>query len=118
MRLSRNFTSTEFECPCCGRSEMDAGFIKRLQKARSKARMPFRINSGFRCVKHNATVGGVPTSSHLRGLAADISCRDSSKRYKIIEALMWAGLTRIGVADTFIHVDSDTVKRSPTMWTY
>jgi len=116
MRLTKNFTSTEFECLCCKRSEMDIDFVKLLQKARTKAKIPFRINSGFRCVKHNTTVGGVPTSSHLRGLAADISCRDSNKRYKIVKALQAAGIVRIKVTATFLHVDNNKGKRHPILW--
>jgi len=33
---------------------------------------PLNVNSGFRNAKVNAAVGGVPTSYHMRGLAADI----------------------------------------------
>jgi len=117
MRLTKNFTSTEFECLCCKRSEMDMDFIKLLQRARSIAKMPFHINSGYRCVKHNAAVGGVATSSHLRGLAADIACRDSMQRFRIVQSLIAAGFVRIGLSDTFIHVDNDVVKPY-SLWTY
>lgn len=34
---------------------------------------PIAVNSGYRCPKLNAAVGGVSTSQHLRGEAADIS---------------------------------------------
>ncbi|WP_304709087.1 D-Ala-D-Ala carboxypeptidase family metallohydrolase [uncultured Rikenella sp.] len=34
---------------------------------------PISVNSGYRCPKLNAAVGGVSTSQHLRGEAADIS---------------------------------------------
>jgi len=119
MRLTKNFTSTEFECPCCKRSAMDMDFIKLLQRARSKAKMPFRINSGYRCVKHNAAIGGVPNSSHLRGLAADIDCWDTYRRYRTIQALIEAGIVRIGISDTFVHGDVDILtKRYPRLWTY
>lgn len=33
---------------------------------------PLHVNSGFRCGKVNAAVGGVPTSRHVLGLAADV----------------------------------------------
>ena len=33
---------------------------------------PIRVNSGYRCPKHNQAVGGVANSQHLRGEAADI----------------------------------------------
>lgn len=34
------------------------------------------INSGYRCKELNNQVGGVPTSQHLCGMAADIVCDD------------------------------------------
>lgn len=42
-----------------------------LEPARSILGVPFHINSGFRSPKLNAAVGGVHTSAHLAGLAAD-----------------------------------------------
>lgn len=38
------------------------------------------VESGFRCVELNALVGGVPTSDHQDGLAADIRPSSVSKR--------------------------------------
>lgn len=35
---------------------------------------PIYVNSGFRCEKLNKAVGGVITSQHLKGMAADITC--------------------------------------------
>ncbi|MDE6464357.1 MAG: peptidase M15 [Muribaculaceae bacterium] len=34
---------------------------------------PVKVNSGYRCPKLNRAVGGVATSHHLRGMAADIT---------------------------------------------
>ena len=39
--------------------------------------MPIRINSGFRCVRHNEEVGGAKSSRHLLGCAADIVPHDA-----------------------------------------
>ena len=33
---------------------------------------PIRVNSGYRCPRLNALVGGTPNSQHMRGEAADI----------------------------------------------
>ena len=57
-------------------------------------------------------------SSHLLGHAADISCTNSSQRHKIIKALLKVGFNRIGIADTFIHVDNDPNKPANVIWTY
>ena len=46
-----------------------------LDDARHKAGVSFVITSGVRCSSHNRAVGGKKSSSHLKGLAADISCQ-------------------------------------------
>lgn len=43
-----------------------------LQPLRDIVQMPFNINSGFRCPFLNKAVGGVPTSQHTKGQAADV----------------------------------------------
>jgi len=116
----RYFTLDEFNSPDLpGSGEfMDQNFLDLLDKARERAAVPFRITSGYRTEKHNRDVRGVPNSSHRYGLAADISCVNSARRFLIIEALLYVGFTRIGVADTFIHVDLDTTKSQNLIWTY
>lgn len=44
-----------------------------LQPLRDAWGRPLLVNSGFRCPELNAKVGGVPTSQHLKGEAADIA---------------------------------------------
>ena len=50
--------------------------LKRLTKwlevLRMRAGTPIRINSGYRSPQLNKRIGGVPTSNHLTGCAADI----------------------------------------------
>ena len=93
--------------------------MQKLQKARDIARIPFVINSGFRCPKHNKDIGGKPGSSHIKGLAVDIRCEDDKARFKIVAALLAAGLTRVGIAPTYIHVDDDLLTKNPErMWVY
>lgn len=45
---------------------------KVLEPLRAHFGTPIRINSGFRCEKLNAAVGGAKRSYHLQGRAADI----------------------------------------------
>jgi len=87
-----------------------------LQTARLLAKVPFSINSAVRCIKHNKHVGGSVNSSHILGLAIDIKADTSSKRYRILKALMFVGINRIGVYKDFIHVDIDTNKPSKLIW--
>ena len=119
------FKLSEFDSPdVVGSGEaMDMEFLSRLDQARSLCDIPFKITSGYRTKEYNEDLlargyKASANSSHLKGLAADISCTDSSSRHKVITALMKAGLNRIGIADTFIHVDADTDKPANVIWTY
>ena len=111
------FKLSEFDdAPGTGKN-MKKEFLTKLDKARAIADVPFKITSGYRSKETNKRVKGVSTSSHLKGLAADISCKDSSTRQKIISGLIKAGFTRIGIADTFIHCDTDKDKND-AIWLY
>lgn len=113
------FTLDEFDCPSLPNSgkNMDSSFLAKLEQAREIAGIPFKITSGYRTKEHNAEVGGVPNSSHLIGVAADIAVSGGADRYIILSALIKAGFKRIGVAKTFIHCDTDSNK-SNSVWTY
>jgi len=97
--------------------KMDADFLAKLDKAREFAKVPFVINSAYRSPEHPESIKN-PTSSHIKGLAVDIKATDSKTRFKIVKALVTVGFTRIGIADTFIHVDLDLDKTQNVIWTY
>jgi len=116
----RHFIIEEFLCPCCGQGveEMSKGLLYMLDTARDIAGIPFIINSGFRCPKHNKEVGGSPASSHLEGVAADIKADNSKKRYLIVKALIQAGFHRMKIGEKHIHTDIDPDKVAPSMSIY
>jgi len=114
------FDFSEFDSPDkpgSGEKYMDREFLEMLDEARGLAKIQFRITSGYRTKQHNLKVGGVSTSSHLIGRAADIWCQHTGKRWQIVSALMEAGFSRIGIARDFIHVDNDDQKPD-AIWTY
>jgi uncharacterized protein YcbK (DUF882 family) len=101
---------------------MKKDFLKKLDRARELAKVPFKITSGFRTPQHNESLKkqgykASSNSSHLKGCAADIACKDSGTRQKIVNGLIMAGFTRIGIADTFIHCDTDKDKND-AIWLY
>lgn len=113
------FSVNEFDSPDAPNSgeKMDKQFLDMLDNARSIAGISFKITSGYRTESHNAKVGGVENSSHLKGYAADIAATTGSQRWQIVKALVDAGYERIGIAKSFIHVDSDPDKPS-AIWSY
>jgi uncharacterized protein YcbK (DUF882 family) len=108
--LTKNFDKEEFECPCCKANKIDINFVNKLQQARNYAEIPFHINSGYRCKKHNKEVGGVVDSAHLSGFAADIETDSSQRRLIIVSALIKAGFSRIEICPTWTHADLDNSK--------
>ena len=116
----RYFKLEEFDSP----DELGSGcnmsqeILSMLDAARKIYGKPMRITSGFRTKTHNKKVGGVESSSHLKGLAADIACSESIDRFDMIRALLEVGFKRLGVAGTFIHVDIDKNKSQNVIWTY
>ena len=97
--------------------KMDTDFLAKLDKAREFANVPFIINSAYRSPEHAESIKN-PTSSHIKGLAVDIRTTDSRTRYTVLNALIQVGFNRIGIADTFIHVDDDKDKSQQVIWTY
>jgi len=117
-QITAHFTYAEFACRCCSDVEMDVDFVSRLEAARVIAGTAFKITSGWRCPGHNKRVGGVATSAHLVGKAADISANGSVERFAIIRALIAAGFVRIGVSKSYIHADTDETKPAGVLWDY
>ena len=114
------FKLSEFDSPDepGSGSNMDPTFLDALDEARDLAGVPFRISSGFRSKAHNAEVGGVPSSAHCQGFAADIACTGSRERLLIVRALISAGINRIGISTNFIHADASDTKSAEVLWLY
>lgn len=64
------------------------------------------VNSGFRSVRHNASVGGASNSMHVYGVAADIVVSGQTTRttYRIAETCGFSGLE--AYTHSWQHVDS------------
>ena len=74
---------------------MNEEIVHMLDAVRKKFGKPIKINSGYRTVARNKKIGGVADSSHLKGLAADISCNNSIDRFKLLNLLLEAGFNRM-----------------------
>jgi len=114
------FKYEEFDSPDQPGSghEMQDIFLEKLDLARELSGVPYVINSGFRTAEHNSEVGGVLNSSHLTGWAADIRTDSSNRRFLVIKGLIEAGFNRIGIGQSFVHVDCDPSKSGNVAWLY
>ena len=110
----RYFTRAEFRCPCgkCGGFpvEPEEKMVRTVDAIRAKLGKPIGIvdsgGSGVRCLEHNKEVGGVATSYHLKGMAADLHCTTATpaEMKKAAEAVM-GNTGGIGLYQWGIHVD-------------
>ena len=70
LRITNVITTTEV------RDAVKALVLNVLQPLRDEWGGPLEINSGYRCSALNEAVGGVGTSQHVKGEAADVACTD------------------------------------------
>ena len=74
---------------------------KILQPIRNVYGKPIVISSGYRCTKLNKAVGGVSTSQHVKGEAADIhtvsdTVQANKELFKLIEKMVKDGKIIVG----------------------
>ena len=110
------FKIEEFNCNYSGNNKMDERFLEKLDALRHECDFPFYITSGYRSPNHPAEARKEKPGTHSQGIAADIFISDVEKRYLIVKKAIEMGFTGIGVAKSFIHVD--TRDDSPRIWTY
>lgn len=99
--ISKNFSFSEFEASNTARSlhiinaitDWDVrdniiALVKNvLQPLRDEWGGPLKINSGYRCKELNKAVGGVESSQHRKGQAADVACTDPYALAKLAKHL-------------------------------
>ena len=108
MNISEYFTSTEMACKgevCCGGAyPMDSHFMHYLDLLRGQYKKKIYITSGFRCYTHNRTVGGVPTSWHPRGKAADCKPEGGKEDLKLLADIAELFFKEVIIYPTFVHI--------------
>lgn len=108
-----------FKCPCgacdVAPSQWLLDCLDALRDAYGHALI---VTSGPRCPAHNDAVGGQPLSDHLTGEGADLSIPAGWERYRLVKSAMQLGITRIGVATTFVHIGVSLTLPQNVLWTY
>ena len=74
-----------------------------LQPLRDAWGGPIFINSGYRCPELNKAVGGVETSQHTKGQAADCGVTDPYALAKLVKKLK-LDFDQMGVYASFVHL--------------
>jgi len=115
-----HFTGTELSCNCgCGLVGLTQHFADKVEYAREKAGVAFVVRSSRRCDYWNTLQGGKGNSEHLWGDALDVEAKDSFTRWKIVKAAIDAGIRRIGIGATFVHLgDGLQYSPYPVIWNY
>lgn len=116
----RYFAPAEFKrcVPSCDITQMDENFLRTLDKVREYAGIPLVLNCAYRSVEWDKAKGRSGNSAHTRGKAADIRCSASVTRWKIVRAAIDAGVRRIGIGESFVHLDTDDTLPQCVMWHY
>ena len=114
IKLSNHFTLSEFcnldkypdNIPTVQQiANMIYGCRNLLEPAREAIGCPIIINSGYRNSRVNAQVGGVRTSQHLQGQAADIRPRDPQQFQRLIAFLKANALTdQLLTGNGWLHI--------------
>ena len=115
MKLTKNFSKSEFECSCgC---EMPKEILYNVQKVanqlqiiRDRVNVPIKVNSAYRCLYHNRYIGSKDSSQHVLGKAADIVIQGQipEQTANLIELLISKGdilQGGLGLYNTFTHYD-------------
>ena len=118
MKEYRYFELEDFACHETGENFILPSFVNRLDNLRDVCGFPFIVNSGYRSPKHSAEVSKPAGSrgQHTLGMAADIAVRNAEQRYLIVKHATALNFTGIGIAKSFVHVD--TRATTPVIWTY
>ena len=145
MKITPHLDTDEVQCRCgCGKgqhpSDLDPILAQLFEDIRLSVARPLNVSSGLRCEDRNRVVGGVPDSAHLRGTALDILAFSGPARFQIVVGAVLAALAQagiierhklfechevvsrtlrgIGIASSFVHIDTDHQLPRPSCWRY
>lgn len=111
------FSREEFRCQCGGKYcdgfpiEPQEAMVRTVDEIRRRLGVPISIvdsgGSGVRCTQHNYNVGGVPTSLHLHGKAADLHSSKSPQEMARVAEEVLGNTGELGIYSWGIHVGVD-----------
>lgn len=108
LKLATHFTVEEFASnDGADEVKIDTKLVDYLEKIRTHFNKPVIINSGYRTPAHNAAVGGVKDSYHVKGMAADIYVQGvKSKDVALYAESLKIGGIGLYEKKNFVHIDT------------
>ena len=103
------FSVSEFACTHTGKNFIEQDLVFKLDELRG-------LCSGYRDATHPEEARKTKPGMHAQGIAADIKVSNGTQRALIVKHALELGFNGIGVAKTFVHVD--TRPSTLVMWTY
>ncbi|MCR5064927.1 MAG: peptidase M15 [Bacteroidales bacterium] len=93
----KHFSTQELVCKHCGqlppsvKENIEALVDNVLDPLREQYGKPVYVTSGYRCLRHNTAVGGVPNSQHTKGEACDIHAGNPAENLKLAKIIAAQG---------------------------
>lgn len=108
VKFSEHLKHSEIMCKClnkdCTTTTIYVPTLKSFELLRNFLNMPLVINSGYRCQKHNAKVGGLDNSFHKLGAALDIQVPDGMSIGEFtVYCNRYFDITIPYASDNFVH---------------
>lgn len=118
-KLSEFFSAGEFMCHDSSYQYLRVSpkLVEALDKIRRRIGRPITVHSGYRPPAYNASIGGVGNSTHIDGLAADISAvgATTAALHQVVDEVVGsAGGVGFYPLQQFVHLD---VRGHHSRWT-
>lgn len=120
--MYKYFNEIDFKScnPSCSINDMNPLLLTKLDLLREMLGKPIILNSAYRTVEYEKTKNRSGSSAHTSGMAVDIRCTSANYRFDVVNFAIAVGFNRIGIADTFVHLDisNDDKHAKNVIWTY
>lgn len=112
-----NFSPDELRCSHTGKLFVCPDALDKLQLLRTHLGRPIFITSACRDATHPVEARKPQPGTHTRGCAFDFRA-DGRMQYEVLAVAQALGFTGIGLAKTWMHLDTWDGGPRPNVWTY
>lgn len=130
-QITPHFNESELVCSHCGRMLFSDRAVQFLEELRVRVGAPLRVNSGYRCPEHNASISstgldGPHTVTINDNITVDLGVY-GGLAYRVLAEAPALGFTGIGMkqhgplVERFVHLDRLSGRPDrprPWPWTY